>query len=317
MQATDILPGQLTYIFFVSILDAALLAWLMLRWYRRSVRRLMREGVTPTVGAPAEAIQRGDLAAQPAGPEGFVLSEELPAPQPDQGPRQVGVGRLILAYGLGAVSYAAVITALKYAGESPSLPAVAWLVDWWTNMWPLVPALAALLVLDRPLTLRLALIYFIGGATGIAAFTLIGQAIRGAYNTAPVTNVFWASVSLAWTAALPLALVALTGWRRLRAVMPTALAATLVFGFGSLAFRELLIRAFDISGFRSFFLGGAVLLSAATMQYLAFMIVSLPMGWLAWRLLIVLAGAFERKRFSDTQLVVDCWWESWQRTSRR
>jgi hypothetical protein len=53
------------------------------------------------------------------------------------------------------------------------------------------------------------------------------------------------------------------------------------------------------------------------MQYLAFMIVSLPMGWLAWRLLIVLAGAFERKRFSDTQLVVDCWWESWQRTSRR
>jgi hypothetical protein len=32
------------------------------------------------------------------------------------------------------------------------------------------------------------------------------------------------------------------------------------------------------------------------------------MGWLAWRLLIVLAGALERKRFSDTQLVVDCWW---------
>jgi hypothetical protein len=44
------------------------------------------------------------------------------------------------------------------------------------------------------------------------------------------------------------------------------------------------------------------------MQYLLFMIVSLPVGWLAWRLLIVLAGAFQEKRFSDIQLVVDCWW---------
>src|SRR5262245_64479583 len=40
---TDILPGQLAYVFGVSILDAASLSWLALLWYRRSVRRLMRE----------------------------------------------------------------------------------------------------------------------------------------------------------------------------------------------------------------------------------------------------------------------------------
>jgi hypothetical protein len=307
MQATDILPGQLAYVFGVSVLDAALLAWLTLRWYRRSVRRLMREGVTPTAGAPVEAAQPGVVSAA-VGADGFVLSEELPAPQLHPVPRQAGLGRLVVAYGLGAASYAAVITTLKYAGESPPLPAVAWLVDWWTNLWPLVPTLVALLVLNRPLTLRLALIYFLGGAAGIAAFTLVGQAIRGSFNTAPVTNVFWAGVSLAWTAAIPLALVALTGWRRVRAVMPLALATTLVFGFGSMVFRELLIRAMNVGGFRSFFLGGAVRSSAATMQYLIFMIVSLPVGWLAWRLLILLAGAFQRKRFSDIQLVVDCWW---------
>ena len=45
-----------------------------------------------------------------------------------------------------------------------------------------------------------------------------------------------------------------------------------------------------------------------TMQYALFMLVSLPVGWLAWRLLNVLAGAFANKRFSDIQLVVDCWW---------
>ena len=37
-------------------------------------------------------------------------------------------------------------------------------------------------------------------------------------------------------------------------------------------------------------------------------IVSLPVGLLAWMLLRELASRFERKRFSDVQLIVDCWW---------
>ena len=40
---SQLLPGQLLYIFGASILDAALLSWLALLWYRRSVNRLMRE----------------------------------------------------------------------------------------------------------------------------------------------------------------------------------------------------------------------------------------------------------------------------------
>ena len=43
---TQLLPGQLLYIFGASILDAALLSWLALLWYRRSVNRLMREAPT-------------------------------------------------------------------------------------------------------------------------------------------------------------------------------------------------------------------------------------------------------------------------------
>ena len=38
------------------------------------------------------------------------------------------------------------------------------------------------------------------------------------------------------------------------------------------------------------------------------MLLSLPVGWIAWRLLIGLASAFGRKRFSDVQLAIDCWW---------
>ena len=90
--------------------------------------------------------------------------------------------------------------------------------------------------------------------------------------------------------------------------MPLALAGTLLFGFGSMLFRELFVRALSVEAFRSAFLSGALFSSHETLQYALFMLVSLPVGWLAWRLLNVLAAAFANKRFSDIQLVVDCWW---------
>jgi hypothetical protein len=43
-------------------------------------------------------------------------------------------------------------------------------------------------------------------------------------------------------------------------------------------------------------------------QYGLYFLISLPVGWLAWKMLQRLAGAFERKRFSDVQLIIDCWW---------
>ena len=150
------------------------------------------------------------------------------------------------------------ITGFKFWAASPPLLAVVWLIEWWTNLWPVVPTLVALLVLDRPIALRLALLYVLGGAIAICLFTAAGQLLRGTLNTAPLTNIFWGVVSLAWTASIPFAVIVLTGWRRVRAVMPLALAGTLLFGFGSMLFRELLIRALNVEAFRSAFLSGAV-----------------------------------------------------------
>ena len=261
---TDILPGQLVYIFGVSILDAALLSWLALLWYRRSVRRLMREGDAGTTAPHVEPSRRPVLPAATAAADasGLSLAEEQAATPPRTPLVSPGMGRVVLAYSLGAAAYAAVITTLKFSPESPPLLAVAWIVDWWANTWPIVPTLVALLVLDRRGSVRLATLYVAGGAIGIALFTTVGQIVRGTLNSAPLTNVFWAMVSLAWIASVPLALVALTGWRRVRAVMPLALAATLLFGFGSLLFRELFIRLFDVEAARSLILSGASLSSA-------------------------------------------------------
>jgi hypothetical protein len=166
----------------------------------------------------------------------------------------------------------------------------------------------ALLVLNRAGIVRLTMQYLIGGVLAIALFTLAGQLLRGTLNTAPLTNVFWAVVGLGWAAWLPLALIAVTGWRRVRAVTPLVLAATLLFGFGSILSRELLVRVLDVVSFRSFVLSSAALSSPEAVQYLLFMLVSLVVGWLAWRLLKGLAHRFANKRFSDVQLVVDCWW---------
>jgi hypothetical protein len=303
------LPGKLIYVFVVSILDAALLAWLALRWYRRSVHRLMRGSAVGPASPPAEAQERRVPATPPSEPDGFQLAEE-PGDAAAEWPfaQRAASRRVILAYCLGAAAYASIITTLKFLPESSPLPPVAWLVDWWTQTWPILPTLVALLVLDRPLILRLALLYLGGGALAIALFTAGGQLLRGTLNTAPLTNVFWALLSLGWTASVPLALVAITGWRRVRAVMPLALAGTLLFALGSMFFRELLIRALNLEAFRSLFLGGAVRTSIETIQYVLFLILSLPVGWIAWRLLTLLANAFATKRFSDVQLVIDCWW---------
>jgi hypothetical protein len=309
---TDILPGQLAYVFGVSILDAAFLSWVALLWYRRSVRRLMRQRGPGTVIPAAEAPQPAAQIAHTSSHdqlEEFSLIEEPPeATNVGSVITRAGRRHVILAYVAGAAAYAAVITTLKFTAETSPLPAVAWLADWWTNTWPIVPTLVALLVLDRRAIVRLALQYVIGGAIAIALFTVVGQLLRGTLNTAPLTNVFWATAGLAWAAWLPLALIAVTGWRRVRAVTPLVLAATLLFGFASILSLELLTRALNIASVRSFVLNSAALSSPGTVRYLLFMLVSLAVGWIAWRLLTGLADAFAQKRFSDVQLVIDCWW---------
>jgi hypothetical protein len=308
---TELLPGQLVYVFGMSILDAAFLSWAALLWYRRSVRRLMGEVGPQSVSQSAEPAQQSEPTTHTFSDtvEELSLTEERPeSTKVGRVPRRAGHERVILAYAVGAGAYAAVITTLKFMGESSPLPAVAWLADWWMNTWPIVPTLAALLLLDRPAIVHLALRYVIGGAIAIAMFTGIGQLLRGTLNSAPLTNVFWAMAGLAWAAWVPIVLVAVTAWRRVRAVTPLVLAATLLFGFGSIFSRELLIRALNVVSFRSFVLTSAALSSPGTVQIVPFMLVSLPVGWIAWRLLTALADAFAKKRFSDVQLVIDCWW---------
>jgi hypothetical protein len=109
------------------------------------------------------------------------------------------------------------------------------------------------------------------------------------------------------TASIPLALVSLTGIRRVRAVMPLALAATLLFGLGMLLFRRVITQAFNNSFMRSALLAAASWSTTDVAFYSLYLFLALPVGWLAWRALRGLAAGYGRKRYSDIQLIVDCW----------
>jgi hypothetical protein len=308
-----LLTGQLAYIFLVAILDAALISWIALGWYRRSVLRLMRER-----GAPSRATAAVETAPDQAppstpaaslGPLTFAVFDADAATQSGRS-QHAGMGRrrLSIAYGLGAALHSAVITYFFFIGFDTLPPVAAWFAQWLVFAWPIVPTLAVVLVLTRYEVIRLAVGYVVIGGIAVATVTLIGQVLRGSFDDAPLTNIFWFVASLAFAAALPLVLLVITGWRRIRAVTPLALSSTLVFGFALVLFREALTEAFNLETVRSVLLEMSALTNEHVMYYGVFMVLVLPVGWVAWRLLQYLATRYERKRFSDVQLVVDCWW---------
>lgn len=307
-----LLTGQLAYVFLVAIVDAAVISWVALRWYRHAVRRLMRErGSAPDVEATVEAagveLPASNSSASPVQLTMALFDTGAAAPRTPSWSAGWPRRKLVIAYGAGAALHAAVMTVLFFKFDI-SLPPPAWFIQWWVFTWPIVPTLAVVLALTRRDTILLAVGYLVIGAVGTAVVTLAGQALRGSVNAAPLTNTIQFFVSLAATAWLPLALVLLTGWRRIRAVTPLALSAMLIFGFALLLFRQAFIAALNVSSVQSVLLAIASLTSTQVMYYGLFMILVLPVGWLPWRLLQSLATRFEHKRFSDVQLIVDCWW---------
>ena len=109
---TQLLPGQLLYIFGASVLDAALLSWLALLWYRRSVKRLMREAPPEAVAGSVErhaSPVHPPSAESPTEPGELKLTEERPeALLHTAAVPRAGMARLIVAYSLGAAAFAAV-----------------------------------------------------------------------------------------------------------------------------------------------------------------------------------------------------------------
>src|SRR5688572_17555343 len=108
------------------------------------------------------------------------------------------------------------------------------------------------------------------------------------------------SVNYLW---LPLTLVFITGFRKIRGVAPMALALVSVLGlvplFGAVAARRLgASTGSDL----------VVVLAPELSMDLAFFVLAPAAGWGAWKVLQALSNGYMRKSFSDAQLVANAWW---------
>jgi hypothetical protein len=305
-----VVSGKLTYVLLVGIVDAAILSWLALVWYRRAVRRLMRRrvsGATTAGPSPEDASGAPHPAGSPSSAPTFAIFEPDGRGGGASLPTIPGRRRLLIVYAVAAGLHALVITTfqLSHQGEVSWVGAVG---RWWVNTWPVVPALIALLVLDWRQSARLGGVFVAGGAVAIAFLTLVSRGLRGSIDAVPLTNTYWLLLLLGYTAAAPLALLLVTGWRRIRAVAPLVLSVTFLFGFAVVLFQTLMQHVLDVTAVRRAILSATAYTSAEGGYYGLFMLLVLPIGGLAWWLLRGLAAAFEWKRFSDMQLMVDCWW---------
>ena len=305
----DVLSGQAVYVFWMSVIDAAILSWIAVRWYGRSMRALMNAPAARDAGPPPP-----DPTSPATGPPAIhspllvalFASERAQETPASRSARLPGRRRLVTAYSAGAAAFAVIVAWVELTGESVSL--MGWFARGWANAWPIVPALIVLLALNWREALRLLAIYLGLGALLVVLLTAGLQLRRGALDAAPLTNVYWFLVGLAVVASIPAALVLVSGSRRLRAMMPLALAATLWFGLGLALFRDAIVQGFDVAAVRDFVLAWSVRTSTTTTYYGLFFLAALPIGWLAWSVLRWIAGSYRRKAFSDAQLVVDCIW---------
>lgn len=87
---------------------------------------------------------------------------------------------------------------------------------------------------------------------------------------------------------------------RLRGVVPITFAALLVFGLAPFAGSRLTALLADTD------FGTPWVMTLGLDG--VFMLIALPVGWLAWLRLRRLAGEYEAKRFSDGQLLARTWW---------
>ena len=116
-----------------------------------------------------------------------------------------------------------------------------------------------------------------------------------------IFGLFWLFFQMAWNQLWMAGLFWLMSWPvRLRGVAPITFAALLVFGLAPFAGTRL-----------TFLLAGTEFGTPWVLKLGmngVFMLIALPVGWLAWLRLRRLASDYEAKCFSDVQLLARTWW---------
>lgn len=286
----SLLTGTAPGILFLYVLDAVLLTVpvsLILIWlYRRAVERAMR--TTSTAGDFAAPFQVNILAHELRNPTELCHRE-----------RRVRL-RLLLVYAIAGASAAAFWTWLYFQAPGLEFSGLRGFVVWYVFCWPVPATLITSLAIPWRRSLWVVGAYLMAGVFIIVVWSIIAHLVSGQFGLPVVANLQSFLYFLILQASLPAFVILIASSRRIRGVSPLALAALLVFTFSSVAAREIFVSLVDVGGLHK------VLLAIGINWW--FMFLTVPVGYLCWRLLALLNSRYRRKSFSDAQLVADSFW---------
>jgi hypothetical protein len=298
-------PGILWTYFQNAIVMTIPVSVVLLAWYRRSVSRNMRGRSEWTSGTSGAPIHGANVSTQDGPPPAGLSAKAAPA---DGAVASTALEvrsrrRIAVVYASGGGIAAAVLTAVFFASGVEGA-ALRVFVVWYAFCWPVVPALAALLAVSRRRAVLMFGLYVAAGIAVTWAWSLVNKLALGRAAIVPSENVVSFLKFLVVEAWLPYLIILVTTNRRLRSVSPLALAGLLVFSYSSLAVYFTTVALIDSGSPGRSLIG----LAGAHIVSVLFLIAALPVGLVCWWGLVRLGRGYERKSFSDVQLVVDSWW---------
>ena len=212
-------PGELIHAITTAVLASFIVTWVLLAGYRRAVARTMR-----TASAQAERAPSIELPVAPPAP--------LVRPAIDASATR---RRLALVYG-AAFGLSALVLALpltwKIVQESGAESWPGLLANWMTIWAPSIVLLCALLAASRRSTIVALIAVWLLVVLSATALPALVRLMAGNYSMAGLgANAWQASGLFLINAIPPLALVYITGRRRVRNVLPIVLVMALLLSF--------------------------------------------------------------------------------------
>lgn len=302
---TPIASGELIYAITTAVLAAFIVTWILLSGYRRAVARTMR---TASAQADLELSMASPMAPSPApsfAPSALAVRSAIDAAATRR--------RLALVYG-AAFGLSSLVLALPLTWEIVrESGAESWpgLLANWMALWaPSVVLVDALLAASRRSTLIALIAAWLIVVLSASALPALARLIAGNYSMAGLAANAWQASGLFLLNAIPpLALIYITGRRRIRNVLPLILVVVILLSLLLLSYnRWQMANVQDIATANPVLIWLVTNIGAFAGPALLFLLLSLPVGLLAWWLLLRLERRYQQHAFSNMQLVVDSWW---------
>jgi len=283
--------GMVVWFLWLTIIVTALLSPLVLWRYGVAVLGGMSHGAGPSL-PPSSPVAREEFA---------LTTPTMAAHEQRLRWDRVLARRISLAWFL-AFAMAGLLVAPGLAGPHLREPVSATIVCAVVVLLPALPTISIALGRSAWQTAVLGLAAVFLGCCALALILPLAQGVplQPKRVVQAVATIAALVVMMAWQ---PLFLMALCGASRARNVMPVLFAALIVFAAAPFLGAQLLYRLAGTEAGSQFMLD----IGLVTQEPL-FVLLALPFALLAFWRLHRLSAAYQRKQFSDVQLLARAWW---------